>query len=267
MSTELTYNKRMNLQEGIIEYKFDQYDTVKMMVFADLHVGNRLFNEDLFLKYLKTAKEENCLVLLNGDMVECGTISSHGTFDQNMDQNEQIDYIVDAFKPIADEGRIIGMIRGNHEDRVRKIANSLDINKVMADKMGVPDLKTAAFIRLALKDPDNYRKRYVYQVYATHGKSGSYKPGGKLNAVLSMREVANADVYIMSHLHSPMHYKGLAYDTHGMERLEKVKQYVITGAFLSHWGSYAHDKNAPPSIASVPKITFHSKFFRASVRM
>ena len=266
-NTNLIYKKRVSIENGIIEYKFDQYETVNIMVFSDLHAGHINFNKNIFERYLDTALQKPVLVLLNGDLMECGTRYSYGTFEQNLDQNEQYKYIIESFKPIADEGRLIGLVNGNHEARISRDNNRLDITGIIADGLGVPNFKTAVFIKLFLENPNNYRKRQSYQIYATHGRSGARMPGGKLNAVLYMRDVANADIYIMSHLHTPQTYSTLAYDTSGMKRIQKNKQYVCTGSFLEYWDSYAHEQNVPPSVIGVPKIKFHAKFHRISVSM
>jgi hypothetical protein len=264
---ELIYKKRLNLEEGVVEYKFEDYDYIRLMVFADLHAGNIQCNKKLFKKYLQTALDEPVMVFLNGDMIECGIKSSHGTFDQDMDLNEQIEYVVDSFAPIADEGRLIGVIEGNHEYRMKN-HNNLDIAKEYAKDLNVDYFGTAAFIKFILKSPTNHRIRQEYQTYLVHGKSGARQPGGTLNAVLYLRDVALADTYIMSHLHTAMYFYNTMYDTEGMKRVEKTRHYIITPAFLEYWGSYAHRANMPVGGAlGVPKLKYHSMFHGISVSM
>lgn len=264
----LTYEKKVNLDQDIIKYTFKDIDTVSLMVFSDLHIGHEKFDEQVFFRYLKTAYEEPVLVLLNGDIIECGTRHSYGTFEQTMDQNQQYEKAIEYFQPLSDAGRLIAMISGNHENRLARDNNKLSINQFMGKLLKVPAFDTAAFIKLYMTpDYDSHKKMQFYQIYATHGKSWSKTASGKLRAVMETRDVANADLYIMSHMHTPIHHATTVFDTHGMKRVKKAKQYVVTGAFLQYWNSYAHKRNIAPSVVGVPKIKFHAKFHRISVRL
>ncbi len=35
---------------------------------------------------------------------------------------------------------------------------------------------------------------------------------------------------------------------------ERQIHFLLTGAFLNHWGSYAHTKHYPPAMIGCPKI-------------
>lgn len=87
---------------------------------GDLHVGAKTFNDELFERWLKDAK--NCCkhgkrkgkgyILLNGDLCDFAR-ASQDAWSSTMSATEQIDFVVDALEPFKDN--IIGSTVSNHE--------------------------------------------------------------------------------------------------------------------------------------------------------
>ena len=203
-----------------------------------------------------------------GDLMEIGTQYSYGVFEQNMLANRQFKEMVEYLKPIAKEGRLLGLLEGNHEYRIYK-KTGFDIVDIMCDMLGCHYYRRGAYLDVFLKNGDPKTKRN-YTFYCLHGSSMAYTKGGKLNALMRLKNVIDADVYMMGHVHALLHDTSTRYipvRKRGKLTLQfETKHYILTGAYLKYWGSYAQAKGYPPSgHGRSPKIKLHSNIDRISV--
>ena len=97
---------------------------VHVVAFGCLHVGSDNFCEELLDKTIKWVKDNNALWIGTGDWMENATKFSpgDGVYKQTMSPDEQMDYLMNRFRPISDQ--CIGCIRGNHEERTIKIGRA-----------------------------------------------------------------------------------------------------------------------------------------------
>lgn len=235
------------------------------MPFYDIHYGNENHDGVAFKRFLDTAlKEPDIIVMGGGDWIEGALYNSKGREDQVIEIDDQIDYIVGKFQPIAEEGRLIGILRGNHEQRSRRTGN-VDHARRIAKDLGVNYFRGGIFLQLTLIP---YGKKYGrnYTGYAIHGKSGARTAEGKMRACKRLSEVAEVDFYLMGHVHALDSSKGFKY-TVKRGRIEPITPtFVICGHYLEYLGSYAQEWGIPPSgPAGTPKIKFHGDFKRISV--
>lgn len=236
-----------------IEYTHD--GTFHLWPFSDLHLGSKEFNENLFFETLEHAwQDKDAILLLNGDLMEASTRSSVGTgvYDQKTAAQEQLEKVVDIFKPFAEQSRIIGVTNGNHEDRITK-ATGVDITRTYAQMLGVPYFKHGGHFKLRAGDQN-------YHAYFTHGSSGAKLPHTKIRQALDLARFIDADLYGMGHVHElqahTQEYRRINNRNGQVEIVPKL--FVLTGHYLDYENSYAQMKSMIPSRQGTPKITMRS---------
>ncbi|MFX0071889.1 MAG: metallophosphoesterase [Candidatus Hermodarchaeota archaeon] len=233
--------------------------------YSDIHYGNKCHDVKSFELFLKTTeKDPDSYVLGLGDWIEGKTKDSVGYEDQEVKIMPQIRHICKKFKKIADEGRLIGLVRGNHEKAAKKTAD-IDVMEWMAEKLDVPYFETGVFLKIHAKK-NNRKSGKNYTLYGVHGASGARTIGGKINAIHKLGEkFENVDVVCMGHVHYGYVGKGFRYKPIGDYIRTRQPLYIITGHYLEYFGSYAEEKLLPPAgPCGTPKIKFHVDMRRVS---
>lgn len=235
---------------------------------GDIHKGHKYHDEQPYkrnLKWLKDNKEWE--LVLMGDLIECASKHSKGLSDQIMTVDDQIDGIIEDFGEIADEGRIWGIIQGNHELRALENAG-IDASYRIARELNIEYLGTGISIYLHVLNEDTHRGQN-YNIYIQHGASAATTPAGKLNALMKMDNIVKeCDLYMMGHLHTLEHHieSPFIIDRGNPRILDQ--HYVICGSYLTYYGSYAHRKGYPPSGTSgSAKIYFHTDKHKITVKL
>jgi len=233
---------------------------------GDVHKGNRYHDQDPYkinMEWLYKHKEQKILTM--GDLIECSTKNSVGLYDQIMPVQDQMEEIIKEFQPFADEGRLIGMIQGNHENRALKDA-SIDVTRTIANYFGVRYLGTSGTFYIKVKNEGSHRGQN-YVIYARHGKSGARTAGGRINAILRMRDIVRADLYLQGHVHTLDHnVMDIIEIDRGTLRLRR-RHFVITGSYMKY-GGYVEEAGYPPAGPSgSARIKFHSDEHRITVKI
>lgn len=240
--------------------------SISIMPFYDIHKGNMNHDEINFNRFIKTAIKDEAYVIGGGDWIEGALYNSNGREDQIMDIDDQIDYIVGKFRPIAEAGRLFGILRGNHEQRSRRTGN-VDHARRIAKDLGVEYFKGGIFFSISVI-MDGRSRGKTYTGYAIHGKSGARTPEGKMRACKKLAEIADVDFYLMGHVHALMNAKGFKYKVKGSRIANITPTFVICGHYLEYLGSYAQEWGIQPSGPSgTPKIKLHGDMRRISVRI
>lgn len=219
--------------------------------FSDMHIGSKEFKKEEFERNLKWVYDNpNVYVIGNGDWMEAATRTSvgAGVYDQLMNPQEQMEQLVEYFKPLADEGRLLAITNGNHEDRIYK-ATGMDATKQLANLLGVKFFKEGGFFKIKVGDQN-------YDMYMTHGSSGATLPHTKIKKCLDLARFIDVDIYAMGHVHElQTHTQGYFYiDRRNKCIKEKDKYFVLTGHYLDYFDSYAQSKSMIPSQTGTPKI-------------
>lgn len=221
-----------------------------LLPLGDIHWGHPNCDQDKVRGYLEWAKREDAWILLMGDLIENNNKGSvgAGVYEQTMPPDDQIDEILELLGPHTD--RIVGLLTGNHEERSFK-DNGIDPSKYMARVLGVPYLRYAGFLRTVVG-------RHTYITYATHGGSGSATVAGKLNAVKKLSGVAQADVYLMGHMHDLIESTSTVRTVDSRNRTvrDARQHFVVTGSFLGYEDSYSEMKNYSPPKLGAPRVRF-----------
>lgn len=218
---------------------------VTIIPISDIHLGNRGCNIDKFGQILELINDTpDCYTILMGDMAETATKTSVGLglFEEDFDIADQLKLLKVAFEPLAKQGKILGVLTGNHEMRI-SYAVKLNPMELLCEQLQVPYLGYQGYISAKV---GNQR----YHIFASHGASFGTSPTGKISAVRQLSKIANADIYLSGHTHAKLYDQDVMYqinDETGMVE-PVVRHYVACGSFMEYWGTYPEMKLLSPSM-------------------
>ncbi len=239
---------RIRLNKVTLAPKEDGF--VRVIFMGDIHIGYPTSRIDKAQEMIDWALKTRCYVIGMGDYMESGLTTSIGdsVYQQKLNPQEQMDKVIEMFKPVAEAGLLIGLHCGNHENRILK-NTSIDVTRIICDILKVPYLGYACWT-LAKVGSQNYT------IYSEHGCSGSKFKHTKLKAVMDLLLWIHADIVAMAHVHS--------------ETVEEsVYQYVdlrsgtvkhanslvlLTGSYMDYDGSYGQAHNFPIMSLGSPKV-------------
>lgn len=251
-------------------------EEIELITVADYHYGSPQCNEKLIkeeLDYIKNNK--NVYAIVNGDLLENATKTSVGDVYTARSPMEQLNKIIEWLKPIKD--KILCITSGNHEDRTYR-TEGVDLMAFVSKELGLEDKYCNAscllFIRfgntrLNETNGSGKKRRICYTVYVTHGTGGGGRIGSKSNRVQDLQGIIDADIYIISHMHTPNAFKESYHrvDTRNNTVALVEKLFVISGAKLEWNGSYGEKKMLKPSslVNPIIKLSGLKKSFVATL--
>jgi len=232
-----------------------------VMLFGDMHYGYPTCILSMIQDTIKYCLERHIYLIGMGDYIECGTKDSPGDslFIQRGNAQTQMDFIIELFKPLAQEGLMLGLHTGNHENRAFKILG-IDLVKNICRELSHQKKEYSCrnfgytayhLIRVGKES---------YDLFTTHGVSGARTPETKMRAVRRFGEYVDAEVIAMGHLHD---ISTTCFDHYTISKkhesvMWRKQYYVLTGSYLGHEGSYAEAKGMIPGTLGSPKIRFLS---------
>jgi hypothetical protein len=202
-------------------------DRVEIFPLFDMHIGKSNCNESAIRKWIGEVVKRDKMpnrhirVLLGGDAANAVSPKDTKRFDfadvadwllegdkedirdklSNVATNE-IKRVVDIVKPV--KHIILGAIEGNHEKAIRKWYNT-DIQKMLCDKLGVPNLSDEVLIRFRFIRGGGKNSSAVTLV-ARHGYgSGRSVSAEHLKLSGMQNEWEIADICISGHTHTFAH--------------------------------------------------------------
>jgi hypothetical protein len=237
---------------------------VSVLPLADLHLGDAQAQarivRDLINKVLTT---EHLYCVLGGDLMDSAIASSIGdTYGATLSPQAQLEHCVDLFQPLADAGKVLAVLPGNHEARISKSAG-VDMTRLMALQLGLESVyaPTTALLFLRIGQQSgrsNAARPFVYSVYVTHGHGGGRRPGGKINALTDYAGIVDADVYIAGHTHMPAMLKQSYYRAdHAHHTVSLCEKTFVNTASALAYGGYGDTQGYAPASNSYPVITFN----------
>lgn len=240
-----------------------KFNHSKFVIISDIHYGCKMCDIDFFETVMDWIyKNPEVFVATNGDLLECSTLSSPSLFDQTVNINDQYDYIYNIFKPLADQKRLLFMIRGNHEKRILR-DTGYDISRTLAKSLNVNYFESGCAFELNTKS-ENQSRFQKYTGYMIHGYTSARTVAGRLNKVRKLSEVVNAEMYCYGHVHELFHSKLPFYDINRGRIRKRYKHYILTGSYLKY-GGYVQEKGYRPVALGSPKIKLHTDTHRISV--
>lgn len=185
-------------------------ETVELLIIADYHYADPHSDHDAIkrdLEYLKT--HDNAYCVLAGDLLDCALKSSLGDVYVNLSPMEELMFCTDLLQPVSH--KIIGVVSGNHEARHYK-TNGVDMTHILAKQLGIEDKYSTdtalIFLRFGTSEKHTHHHRPIlYTIYLTHGTGGGRKEGGKIQRLVDLSTIVDADIFVMGHTHLPASLK------------------------------------------------------------
>lgn len=236
-----------------------EIDTLRIEVFADLHIGDRQCDMQLIRRRIDAvADDDNTYCILNGDILNNATKTSvSDCYSESMSPMEQIQQAVELFGPVKD--KILAITTGNHERRTYN-KEGIDLMEVFARQVGLYDrFSPAAALLFVSFGAESRRKsdgrKMTYSLLINHGSGGGRKEGAKAIRLADMASVADADIYIHSHTHLPMILKQSYYRVNPSNRSAALvtKLFVNSAASLDY-GGYGEAQEYKPACKDTPTI-------------
>lgn len=237
-------------------------ESVELHPLADLHIGDAMSDWELIQSEIERVLETpNAYCVLNGDLMDTAIASSIGdTYAATHQPMEQLETCVKLFQPLADAGKILCVVGGNHEDRVYK-SDGIDMTYLMCKQLGIEERYSPTtaliFLRFGRLQKHNHGRKACYSIYMTHGSGGGRKEGGKINRLADYANIVDADAYICSHTHLPAAFKTGFYrvDPRNNAVGMVTKVFVNTAAALNY-GGYGDKQGYKPSSTDNPVLKF-----------
>lgn len=181
---------------------------LEILPVADYHWADPNSDHDKILADIKYIKEHpNVYCVLNGDLMDCAIASSIGdTYGATLSPMDELKVCMELFAPIAD--KILCVVPGNHEARHYR-TNGIDLTELMCRQLGIEDrfspTTAILFVRFGRlnSEKDGHHRKACYTVYVSHGSGGGRKEGGKIQRLVDLSTIVDADVYICGHTHLP----------------------------------------------------------------
>ena len=199
---------------------------MRLYIFGDTHVGNEGFDEKLLKKHINMCKREGAYWVHTGDWVEA-IVPIDKRFDIRAEANsnimKQYKRVRKLFEPIKD--MCIGVIAGNHDEKVSVFMGDC-VEELICDDLDVNYLGYMGKINLKFKHSKKAPKaQHTFSILLHHGRGGGRKIGGKVNNLIDMGLLGNANMYIMGHFH--------IFNSHIDSSLDgKLRYYVAVPAYL-----------------------------------
>lgn len=241
---------RLNRKRLKCSYKKEY---ASLVLFGDLHLGHPGCDLERAKKMLEYCCENNIYVLGMGDYIEAGLRNSVGdsVYMQNLNPYKQMLSVIDLFTPLSEKGLLVGLLRGNHEERIIK-DTSVDIVSLMCKMLKISYLGAACWNLF-------YIGKQSYALYTLHGTSGARFDHTKLKAISDTSYSFNADIVAQGHCHACIDDLLLvqAVDRTRKMVIEQKKFVIISGHYLGYDDSYAQAKGMPLSKMGSPKIKLY----------
>ena len=218
-----------------------EFKEIEIMPIADDHWADPNSDHDRIMEDIAYIRDhENVFCVLNGDLMDCAIASSIGdTYSQTVSPMEELRICIELFKPIAP--KVLCVTQGNHEARHYR-TNGIDITELMCRELGIADRYSSTtallFLRFGEQSSHSHNRKVPYIIYVSHGTGGGKKEGGKIQRLVDLSTIVDADIYICGHTHLPAILKdGFARpDCRSNSIAYGTRLYVNTSAKLRYGG-------------------------------
>ena len=220
----------------------ENFKEIEIMSVADYHWADPNSDHDKIMEDIAYIRDrENCFCVLNGDLMDCAIASSIGdTYGATLSPMEELKACTELFAPIAH--KVLCVVKGNHEARHYR-TNGIDLTELMCRQLGIEDRYSPTtallFIRLGEDTvPQHHHRKVCYTMYVSHGNGGGRKEGGKIQRLVDLSTIVDADIYLCGHTHLPAMLKdGFARPSMANSSISYgTRLYVNTSAKLNYGG-------------------------------
>ena len=237
----------------VIQHSFPGGEDLHIYCIGDVHLGSREHKDKEFRRYLADIlKDPVGYVVLAGDLIDNGTKSSKtSVYEQTMTPAEQIEEISLRLKPLADAGRILGTVEGNHERRTRNDSGT-DAGLQIADNLGIRHLYRRRLAVIQIRtgtEAKSHGEKQCYYIVLTHGAGAgnSIKKEVDYSAVFE-----GADILVTGHTHKPKVVPSTVKRINRQKgTLEDAGKVCVTCASWLEYGGYGVEKMYSPTPSCV----------------
>ena len=225
---------------------------------SDMHIGagfeSRKFNG--YRQWILDRPNAYCVVV--GDVIDNAISDSIGDTYGTMRPSEQIELAEETLRPLAEAGKILAWVEGNHEIRTARKTDQF-VGKDLCKLFGIKDYYDPdglyMFVSVGYDRAKGQRNRNVYTGFMIHGFTGGKRMGGKANALEDMARSVQADFYIAAHSHTKITFPSYALipETRSKTLRFKKRTHVMAGSFQS-WEGYAVRQNYQPTPMGSPRL-------------
>lgn len=231
-------------------------DKVELVPLGDTHYGNPCFTDkgeqklDGYIDYI--LNKDGVYTILMGDLIE--SANERATFKIKVTPQEQYEWVLDKFMPLADAKKILAIVAGNHEMWLFN-DKGFDIVKTMSLTMKVPYLGDSGYLGMKVD-------KQFYTAYAVHPRAGVTKKSSKIKMLEDMGSIHCVDMILCGHIHSIITEEQIMrMPNFASKNVDNKKQLLVgTGAFLEY-GDYAEQARYKPEKMGAPKIIMKSDRF------
>lgn len=242
---------------------------------ADLHIGDPTTDNRVIARRVdEIARDPQAVCILNGDLLNTALRNSvSDVYGEIATPMQQIDEACALLKPIKD--KIIGATTGNHEARAYR-DDGIDMTRLICRQLGIESCYAPEGILIFLRfgrigGHDRHRDRpskQLYTIYATHGTGGGKKEGAKAINLADLAGIVDADIYVRSHTHQPMHFpQGFFRASQSNSTAQYVERHFVSTGAAQDYGGYGQTKEFKPASKSNPVIHLESKSRRITVEL
>lgn len=248
------------------------FKEIEILPVADYHWADPHSDHDKIMEDIAYIRDhDNVFCVLNGDLMDCALKSSLGDCYTNLSPMTELRECEKLFKPIAH--KILCVVPGNHERRHYK-TNGVDVTELMCRQLGIEDRYSPTtallFLRFGEQSGKNHNRKVPYIIHVSHGNGGGRKEGGKIQRLVDMSTIVDADIYIVGHTHLPAILPDSYYRTSASNSsmMEVERLYINTSAKLKWDNSYGEVLGIKPTSRSTPRIVLSGthKEFEGSIK-
>ena len=250
--------KIFNINLNEIDKKYETMKEIKIVPLADVHLGDPLIDQKLLKETIEYIKNnDNVFTILNGDLMNVATKNSvSNVYGETMSPMQQIEALVNFLEPI--KNKILVATSGNHERRIEK-DTSIDIMHIAMKELGIGNRYSngSYYLYLYFGEKEKGRKApMVYTIFGYHGSGNGRKLGGKINRLVEMSEICVADIFLMSHVHTPIGTKKVMFiPDYGNQTLTRREMlYAVSNSFLNYGGYASQHGYSPVSTSRIEII-------------
>ena len=234
-------------------------ESVELLVLADYHYADPNSDHEAIKRDIDyVAAQDNAYCVLAGDLMNCAIKSSvSDIYGDVLSPMEELSVCMDLLSPIAH--KIVGIVGGNHEARHYK-TNGIDTTRLLSRQLGIENKysQDTALIFLRVGEDSsrkNHHRPILYTIYLTHGTGGGRKEGGKVQRLIDLSTVADADIYIMGHTHLPATLKtAFARPSPANSSITYCTRLFVNSAAKLNYGGYGDVGGFKPSAKDTPRI-------------
>jgi len=225
---------------------------------ACLHAGEGFYAKKFkgYSDWILERHNAFCVVL--GDVIGNSIEGSVGGSYGHLRPDQQKDLAEETLRPLAEAGKILAWVDGNHERRTSKKVDQF-IGKDICKFLGIADVYDPdaiyMFLSVGYDRNKGQRNRNVYTGYMLHGTTGSKRIGGKANAMEDMARSIHADFYFSAHAHQKLMFPTAAVipETRSKNLKFKKRNHVMAGSFQK-WADYAIRAGFSPTPMGSPRL-------------